>query len=163
MKIETALRYASEIARRLNEEGGIVETPGCGHHRAMQIDAVWVFGSTIKGSDSPNDLDILIDMKELGPRLHWQEVGYDKTYFRNHGLYRANPAYYEALKWLSKGMKKVSRHMVGCFDNEESLKKAMIYPRFELCPVEILKVATSGYVKEVYDDRTEADIKITGD
>lgn len=68
LKLATALRYANEISRRVREVNGLLATPLCGHE-AVRISRVWVFGSTIKGSLAPNDLDLLIDLHEVGRRF----------------------------------------------------------------------------------------------
>lgn len=55
----------------------------------------------------------------------------DKLRLRAHGLYLAPTARDEALKWITKNMRNVSRH---CRDNEFAVidKLVMIYPRNDL-------------------------------
>jgi predicted nucleotidyltransferase len=71
---------------------------------------IWVFGSTAKGSIEPNDLDLLIRLEECGRRQSWQQVGFDPAYLRRTGIRVARDPRKEALMWLSRGMKNVSRH-----------------------------------------------------
>lgn len=130
MKLETAIRYCHEIHRRLVEVKGIIPTPFA-QYEGMRVKKVWVFGSTIKGSQTPNDLDILIHWEHHGKRRSWTEVGYNKAYYRAHGLRVPIDSGHEARKWLTKGMKNVSRH-----DTESEATifdvKVQIYPNFKL-------------------------------
>lgn len=130
MKLETAKRYAKEVARRVAEVNGMVATPR-GEREFVKINRIWVFGSTIKGSQSPNDLDLLIELEATGNWQNWEDVGFDPNYLRRYGVYCTRSSHNEALMWLTKGMKNVSRH---CTDNEqvEIDVKVMIYPVFEL-------------------------------
>ena len=130
MKIETALRYAKEIAKRVQDVNGLIPTPR-GENEFMKVNGIWVFGSTVKGSQNPNDLDLLIDMDYHGERQSWEKVGYDPQYYRSCGVRCARSSKEEAMKWLTKGMKKVSRH---CAKSEKAPLdvKVMIYPKFEL-------------------------------
>lgn len=109
MKRSTALRYCSEIHQRLIEVGGIVPTPRGGWSH-VRVHNIWVFGSTAKGSNEPNDLDLLIRLEECGRRQSWQQVGFDPAYLRRTGIRVARDPRKEALIWLSRGMKNVSRH-----------------------------------------------------
>lgn len=130
MKLETALRYARDVASRVHGVNGLLATPLC-EHEAVRISRIWVFGSTVKGSPNPNDLDLLIELKECGRFRTRRQARLDKRYFRNYGIRLALPSRDEALKWLTKGMRKVSRH---CVDTErvEIDVKVMIYPRMDL-------------------------------
>lgn len=132
MKRGTALRYAREIARRVHAVNGLLATPGC-CREAVRISRVWVFGSTAKGSESPNDLDLLIEIRYAGRRRSWRQASADKAYFRAHGIRVAPSARQYALKWLTKGMRMVSRH---CADEEcvDIDVKTLIYPRYDLEP-----------------------------
>lgn len=128
MKIGTAIRNAMEVARRVRDVNGILATPDCGHD-AVRIRRMWVFGSTVKGSLSPNDLDLLIDMQACG-RHHIYSRGrkFDKEYRRAFGMKFPPCSRKYALMWLTRGMKMVSRH---CLDIEtaEIDVKVMLYPR----------------------------------
>jgi hypothetical protein len=130
MKLATALRYANEVARRVQSVNGLLATPLCSHE-AVRIKRIWVFGSTVKGSQAPNDLDLLIDLEEVGRRYSFRRARVDRQYFRRYGCRRSPPARADALKWLTKGMKMVSRH---CLDSEcaDIDKKVLIYPRNDL-------------------------------
>ena len=69
MKRETALRYAKELSEKMKECNGVIQTPGTSRE-AVKILKLWVFGSTVRGSQTPNNLDLLI---------HWEEMGEKKS------------------------------------------------------------------------------------
>lgn len=130
MKLETCHRYAREIARRVHSVNGLLATPLC-NREAARIHAIWVFGSTVKGSQNPNDLDILIDLRPVGRRRSWKQGSLDRRAFRNHGFRRAPCSCEYALKWLTRGMRKVSRHTT--YSEYANLDvKVMIYPRWDM-------------------------------
>lgn len=131
MKLSTALRYAEEIARRLRRVNGLIATPLC-DREAVRIRRAWVFGSTIKGSQAPNDLDVLLEIHGVGGARDWRHGKLDKRALRSYGYWHAISSTNEALKWISRGMRNVSRH---CTDLEGGLDlgpKVMIYPRNDL-------------------------------
>lgn len=130
MKRSTALRYSVEIARRVHAINGLLATPLCGHE-AVRISRVWVFGSTAKGALAPNDLDLLIELRECGRRRTAKHTRTDKRLYRDHGLRLAPSAREDCLKWLTRGMRMVSRH---CADTEFAVidVKKMIYPKYEM-------------------------------
>lgn len=131
MKRTTALRYADEIAARVRSVNGLLATP-LANREAVRISRVWVFGSTVKGSQAPNDLDLLIESKEVGRVRTWKQGKLDRRFLHMFRTRRAISARDEAYKWLTKGMKKVSRH---CSDAEKGIDLrplVMLYPRNDL-------------------------------
>lgn len=131
MRRETALRYAAEITARLRGINGLLATPLC-DKEAVRFSRVWVFGSTVKGSQTPNDLDLLIETAEVGRRRTWKQGKVDRKFLRMFRERRALRARNEAYKWLTKGMRKVSRH---CYADEQGIDLSplvMIYPRNDL-------------------------------
>lgn len=131
MRKETALRYAAEITARLRGINGLLATPLC-QKEAVRIRRVWVFGSTVKGSEAPNDLDLLLDLWPVGRHRNWKQGKLDRRLARAFGIRLAIDGENEALKWLTKGMRKVSRHS---FEDERGLDLSplvMIYPRNDL-------------------------------
>ena len=133
MKRETALRYAREIARRLHEVNGLLATPVC-NYEAVRVRRVWVFGSTAKGAENPNDLDVMIELDcMVGRHRTWQQSTIDKDARRRFGVRvaRGNRAVF--LKWLTKGMRGVSRHCRD-LDAVELDVQTLIYPRYDLEP-----------------------------
>ena len=130
MKLETAFRYAHEIAGRVHAVNGLLSTPLC-EHEASRIKRIWVFGSTVKGSTAPNDLDILIEISSAGRYRNWKQGKLDKRYLRAHGMRFAARSDEYTLKWLTKGMKKVSRHTTNS-EGAELDVKVLIYPRMDL-------------------------------
>lgn len=133
MRRATALRYAREIARRLHEVNGVLATPLC-QREAVRIKRVWVFGSTAKGAENPNDLDVMIELDcQVGRHRSWRQARIDKQYKRRHGWRVAPSQRQYFLKWLTKGMRGVSRH---CLDDDvvQLDVKTLIYPRYDLEP-----------------------------
>lgn len=130
MKRATAIKYSIEVAKRLHSINGILSTPVC-RNEFVKISRVWVFGSTAKGSQNPNDLDLMIEIKECGRRKTWRQTSINKRFYRSCGVRTAPDSREYALKWLTKGMKLVSRH---CSDSDSVVLdvKTLIYPRFEL-------------------------------
>lgn len=123
-----AAAYAAEIAGRLHRFNGIIGTPNCSHE-AIVVRRAWVFGSFAKGSDTPNDLDVLIDCAPAGRYQAWKPGR--KIGGRLLGVPRMAEAENEFLKWLTQGMRQVSRHIYSHEATEFDLK-LMIYPRWEL-------------------------------
>jgi hypothetical protein len=130
MKRDVALRYAELIHRRLKSVNGLLATPLC-NFEAVRFRRVWIFGSTVKGSQEPNDLDVLIESYVAGRRRSWQQGTFDKIWKRRHGLMFAKFAGAEAFKWLTAGMRKVSPHSFG-IDMHVAYPRVMIYPRFDI-------------------------------
>lgn len=131
MRLQTALTNARRIAERVRSVNGLLATPVT-DSEAIRIKRIWVFGSTVKGSQCPNDLDLLIDLERAGKRLGWRQTKYDRRYFRSYGGVKVAPsAEHQALVWLSKGMQKVSRHPLHMEEVEIDVK-VMIYPRDDL-------------------------------
>ena len=130
MKRVTAIRYAREIARRVHSVNGLLSTPLC-EHEAARIRRIWVFGSAAKGSDTPNDLDILIEIDRAGRYRRACQAKTDKRYLHAHGMRFAPSSTDYALKWLTKGMKKVSRHTT-LNEGAKLDVKVLIYPRWDM-------------------------------
>lgn len=130
MKRDVALRYAEMIHRRLKLVNGLLATPLC-NFEAVRFRRVWIFGSTVKGSQDPNDLDVLIEWEVAGRHRTWRQGALDKTWKRRHGLRFAKFAEDEAKKWLKAGMRKVSCHSYS-FDQYVAYPRVMIYPRFDI-------------------------------
>lgn len=130
MKRATALRYCKEIHDRLTEVNGRLPTPR-GEFTFITIEAVWVFGSTAKGSAQPRDLDILVKFgDEVGALQSVEEAGFDPAYYRSCGFKRPRSSRREALMWLTHGMRGVSRH----YHDIESIPidvKRSIFPTLE--------------------------------
>jgi len=126
MKLQTALRYANSVAARVRSVNGLLATP-LSDSEAVRISRIWVFGSTVKGSKAPNDLDLLIEMKAAGRRRKWRQTTTDRRYYQLYGVRRAPNCRNQALIWLTKGMRKVSRHLLDTEEVEIDVK-VMIYP-----------------------------------
>lgn len=130
MKRNTALRYAVELHRRIKSVNGLLATPLC-ENEAVRIRRVWIFGSTVKGSMNPNDLDVLIDYKAVGRHRTAKQGKLDKRYKKATGSSYAISSTDYAYKWLTKNMRMVSRHNFQV-DENVAYPRVMIYPRFDL-------------------------------
>lgn len=118
MKLKLAISYAKRIHEKLNTlTEGTLELEGC-EYKKIKVEKVWVFGSTVKGSLLPNDLDLLIKSTKLDLASFPERLN-------------AKDSTNEFFKWLSKGMKKVSRH--DWMNEITSIDKLVeIWPKFEL-------------------------------
>ena len=140
MKRETAIRNVQRIADTLHETNGLIGTAGTSYD-AVRIKRAWVFGSTAKGSEHPNDVDILLDISNAG-RRYWTNKGklhrgcnrygarLDK-YFVKRGLQLPVDAQQEAMRRIRGTMKMVRLHefhIDGDFGDIPQTK-VMIYPR----------------------------------
>ena len=84
MKRKLAFRYAFEVARRVHGVNGILATPLC-DREAVRFKRIWVFGSTVKGGEAPNDLDLLIELEPCGRWHSYRQGKIDKEYLRRYG------------------------------------------------------------------------------
>lgn len=139
MKRATALKNATKIADRLRGINGIYCSPLCDDD-FLKVKRVWLFGSTAKGSENPNDLDIFV---ELLPKRSYRRKGRDPMFRNNHTLHgsykprKSNRSFItptsardEFAKWLRKNMPRTSIHFVDWerdFFEQLDCKK-MIYP-----------------------------------
>lgn len=85
MKRTTAKKHLATIIERLKERKGVFHTPDCFHTKSV-VNRAWVFGSYAKGSDNPNDLDILFEFenyprpnKETNPANYGTIMSYDRV------------------------------------------------------------------------------------
>lgn len=60
MKLETSIKNAIKVARRIKHCNGLIGTPEA-TTEAFRIKRAWVFGSTVKGKLNPRDTDIMIE------------------------------------------------------------------------------------------------------
>lgn len=131
MKLSTAIRIALEIRAKIRSVNGLLGTPDCSC-TAMRIRRAWVFGSTVKGSAAPGDVDILIELHRVGRQ---QSVGRGaklcKDSARRHGYRVSRSPEKSAVKWLRGNLKKVSFHALE-EDGRFAWPRVMIYPRNDL-------------------------------
>jgi len=142
MKRATAIRNAQQIAERLRSVTGILMTPD-GNRESVRIKKAWVFGSTAKGSDQPNDLDVLLECYAYGEHRHpnnkgsrnkASRVGIAKTnkdYLKRYRIIVGHDALFVMQIWLGVGMKMVRFHDF-TIDGNLAHPRKMIYPRWEL-------------------------------
>jgi len=146
MKLSTAIKNANIIAERIKRFNGIIETPEC-NKKFIRIKRAWIFGSTVKGKLNPNDLDVLLDYSEHEIRYCAKNLvpgvrafkflrrrGLAKKEYKSYcfmGLDFGRSARRETLKYLKKGMCKISIHDHS-IDGNISGVKVMIYPRNDL-------------------------------
>ena len=143
MKAKTAINNAMKIAERIKLLNGLIGTPGTGFE-CFRIKRAWVIGSTIKGKENPNDLDIILDAEECGRRFntvklyrkcskwpHYYGAKLHKEYLRRYGMYSPVSCEYEAHKYL-RGWLKMARIHDWKIDHEAASQRIMIYPRNDL-------------------------------
>ena len=81
---------------------------------------------------TPNDLDVMIELDcMVGRHKTWRQTAIDKEAYRRHGIRVARDNRDVFLKWLTKGMRGVSRH---CRDSDGVVLdvQTLIYPRYDL-------------------------------
>lgn len=142
MKLELAERYVQKIVDRCKSVNGILATPLC-DNEAIRIHQVWVFGSVVKGSQDPNDLDVMVRWSYGGRYRPYEQGKLDRQRLRAYGMWAALSAEKEMFKWLSKGMRKVSRHD---YEREKGLDidvLVMIYPRNDF-PAHMERLRAAG-------------------
>ena len=140
MKRATALRMAHTVAARLRAACGLIGTPGTSSE-ALRVRRAWLFGSTAKGSLSPNDVDILLEMSPVGRRFTTSRIAkhygvhggarIDKGYYRRCGIPLPMDATTVGLLHLRGHMKRLSLHNYA-IDKELALPRILIYPRNDL-------------------------------
>jgi len=107
MKVETALKYIEELKKRLSESKGVIATPTASRE-ATSFDKVWVFGSVVKGSNEPKDVDILYQCHAVG---EFRMIGsIDGLIPHRNNSHIAESSRNRAIKILAKGMRMVRFH-----------------------------------------------------
>jgi predicted nucleotidyltransferase len=128
MKRATALRYAREISQQLHQCHGVIDT-ALHEFNDVIVHRVSVFGSTAKGSEAPNDLDLMVEFsygeKNAGARL------LDRTAKRNYGYWLSESASDAMVHWFRKGRKMVSVHSPAWDATEPDVMRE-IYPEWKL-------------------------------
>lgn len=145
MKRRTATKNALKIATRLKSVCGSILTYEA-DREALKVRRAWVFGSTVKVSEEPNDLDILLDAKPCGRRrtansrvretrkTFWDVLGgarFHRQLLKLEGIRLVERSEAVGFKWLTQGMRKVSIHSYECDGDFEDIPRTMvmIYPR----------------------------------
>lgn len=156
MKRKTAIKTALKLAERVKNCSGVIGTPEC-EYTAFRIKRMWLFGSTAKGCENPNDVDILIDGGECGliQFANWKNkksmAGFvkdrkrksdrtfvkfrlgktNKGYLRSCGVCTAVSSRLTALRMI-KGNSKMVRFHEYEVDGNLAHPRIMLYPRNEL-------------------------------
>lgn len=149
MKRSTAMRYCHEIHEKLTAIGGLLETPR-GQRSHLQFLKVEVFGSTVKGTLEPNDLDLLIATEATGVNRSWEEVGFDPAYLRATGVRIPRDSKEEAYKWLTKGMRNVSRHDAA-IEMIKIDKKIEIFPKYLMPDLTLSQQSSTSFLNGLRD------------
>ncbi len=128
MKRQTAIRHVHTIAERLRSVGGVIDTPTAQFPRVVVRDA-WVFGSVVKGSESPNDVDILLDYDVDGHARKVCEEGvlFDKDTLRRRNILAPLDSEEVALRWLKNGMRMISLHIYR-IDHRVATPRVSLFP-----------------------------------
>jgi len=139
VKLSTSIRNAITVAERIRALSGVIETPEASRP-FVRIKRAWIFGSTAKGKQNPNDTDILLEMHVCGDyqpsnvRRNHKCKRYAKTdrkFLRRRGVNTGLRSEDVALRYLKKSMKKISLHSME-LDGEYATDRIMIYPRNDL-------------------------------
>jgi predicted nucleotidyltransferase len=130
MKRDLALRRLQRIIDRINAVNGVFETPDA-RYPAVRLINVWLFGSLLKGSETPNDIDLLFEYEELGELRTLKETGvYDKDYYRTYGMKCTIDTWKAFGQQLRKNIPMVRMHKL-MVDGSVAYPRALIYPTLE--------------------------------
>lgn len=127
MRREIAIRRALRVADRVREAGGLIPTPRA-THEFFEVKKIWLFGSTAKGSESPNDIDLLYEGNYCGARYTSIEGKQLHKFFLGMGVKVPVDSEYAALKIIAKGCGMVRLH-------DAKIDGEIAYPRIQLYPI----------------------------
>lgn len=131
MKLHTSIKNALTVADRVRAVNGILATPCC-RFPAIRISRVWLFGSTVKFKDEPNDTDLLIEYRYVGDRTtRGGGVRYDRQYLKSYGVKSAIDSVDEMHKYLRGRLKMVRLHSAEV-DGPIAYPRVLLYPRNDL-------------------------------
>jgi predicted nucleotidyltransferase len=129
MKLSTSIRNAKIIAERVHRCNGLIGTSGA-LNEALRVKRMWVFGSTVKGKENPNDTDILIECETAGRFCYQNAKLHPISTARNGFRYKVS-SIDVAYSYLRGNLKMVRLHDVN-IDGSIATPRIMIYPRMEL-------------------------------
>ena len=120
-----AFKYAKTIHERLKSIDGVflgIDSD----FRYQIVTNVWVFGSMAKGSQNPNDLDILYNCVLLSPRLKLF-----RSWRNDRWINIKNQIDNQFSKCIRDGLNQISLHGMGdnCLVKDHKIE---IYPKFKL-------------------------------
>ena len=126
MKRETAVATAKEVVARLQSCRGVIDTPAASRPKVV-VRELWLFGSTLKGAERPNDLDLLWSTELLGEYRMPGEGGaeLDTVMNRRYGYVSAKDPFAEARRVLVGNRKMVRLH-------DKGIDGSVAYPRLLL-------------------------------
>lgn len=139
MRLKTAIRHALTVAERLHAINGIIQTPECGHE-CMRVKRAWLFGSTARHRENPNDVDIIMEtilcrpIKKTGIRRgkkSKQTAKVDRIYKRSTGIWLPKETHREGLRYLRGNMRMIRFHDFN-IDKNFAAGRIMLYPRNDL-------------------------------
>jgi hypothetical protein len=141
MKRAVAIKKALTVAGNLRKAAGLIGTPGT-EFEAVRVKRAWLFGSTVKGKENPNDVDILLEVEEVGRHTRFGKGGrLDKDMARRYGRgcgYTVSSTK-EAYRFIKGGMTMIRLHNAK-WDGEFgdiAETKVLIYPRNDLVRLNI--------------------------
>jgi hypothetical protein len=136
MQRKTAIKNAMTVTSRLRKCCGLIGTSGATTD-CMKVRRAWIFGSTAKGSEAPNDLDVLLECYSVGkwrPKQARMLRGRDGARYKMSGFRVLS-------NYLSAGMKMIRIHSYdidGGFGDIPQTK-IMIYPRNDFFSQEAIR------------------------
>lgn len=145
MRKEIAFKNVLIIANRIKSVNGLIGTPA-NRFECFKIRRAYVFGSTVKGSPLPNDIDILIEGNGCGLRYTAKKISNpgnndsirygaktDREYLRRYGIRISKESHHTAYRFIKGNFKKISIHDFSV-DGEIAHPRIMIYPRNDFRP-----------------------------
>lgn len=127
MRRIVAINRLKKIISRLNDCNGVIETPDC-NYAATRIKSAYIFGSVLKGSQTPNDIDIIVEFESVGNFRSVKEIGiFDNRKYRSYGVMVAKRSCENAIISLRKHIPMVRIHDMK-IDGDIAYPRVMIFP-----------------------------------
>ena len=132
MKLKSAINKAHKVAERLKSTHGLIYTP-LHEYEAIRVKRAWLFGSTSKLKEEPNDVDILVEMVGIDRYKYGVRGSYiiDKEYLRRYGMRIPKDSMVVASKFLKNRLHHVNVHATDWVSFDPDVK-ILIYPRNDL-------------------------------
>lgn len=128
------------VVDRIRMFNGIIATPE-DHHEFVKVKRVWLFGSTARGKQNPNDTDLLFEfceggrLKRAGKTARGSKqpntAKIDRDYRRRYGIDIAKNTTTSLFRYL-RGHLKMIRFHDARIDAKYATDKILVYPRNDL-------------------------------
>lgn len=114
MKRDTALKNTYKLIQRIKSINGILSTP-LANVDYIKIKRAWLFGSVLKGSENPNDVDIFIELEGYTEDHRFTTISENPKYVKKSRRKRIRPLRDNRIDGLHGGYR---------FDRNDSLFKS---------------------------------------